>query len=46
MPGDAPSSLTDEEYVDVLAFDLKANGVDLSPGHLDAEKAETLVLHP
>lgn len=45
MPGDAPGSLTDEEYVDVLAFALKANGVDLSPGHLDAEKAQTLKLH-
>jgi polar amino acid transport system substrate-binding protein len=45
MPGDAPGSLSDEEYVDVLAFDLKANGVDLAPGHLDAERAQTLKLH-
>jgi cytochrome c len=46
MPGDAPGSLTDEQYVDILAFDLKANGVDLSPGHLDGESAKAVVLHP
>src|SRR5438309_518443 len=28
MPPDAPGSLTDEEYWAILAFDLKANGVD------------------
>ncbi len=45
MPGDAAGSLEDQEYVEVLAFDLKANGVELeSP--LDGENAKTVVLHP
>jgi mono/diheme cytochrome c family protein len=46
MPGDAPGSLADGDIVDILAFDLKANGVDLSPGHLDGDSAATVVLHP
>jgi cytochrome c len=46
MPGDAPGSLPDGDVVDILAFDLKANGVDLTPGHLDGESAASVVLHP
>lgn len=45
MPADAPGSLTDGEYVDILAFDLKANGVELD-APLDAQTAAELVLHP
>lgn len=44
MPADKPGSLTDAEYVDILAFDLKANGVDLQQP-LDGEVAKTLKLH-
>jgi len=43
MPGDDPGSLTDAEYVDILAFDLKANGVNLE-APLDGEVAKTLSL--
>ena len=45
MPGDAPASLEDQEYVEILAFDLKANGVEL-PQPLDATNANDVVLHP
>lgn len=45
MPGDDPGSLSDAQYVSILAFDLFANGVALeSP--LDAESAARIVLHP
>jgi mono/diheme cytochrome c family protein len=46
MPGDAPGSLTDEQYAAVMAFDLKANGVDLTGKTVDATTAPTIVLHP
>ena len=45
MPGDDAGSLSAEEYVAILAFDLKANGVKLDRP-LDAELAKELVLHP
>lgn len=45
MPGDDPASLEDQEYVEILAFDLKANGVELdSP--LSVDNAASVVLHP
>jgi len=42
MPPDAPGSLTDEQYFAILAFDLKANGLDLGEHRLDATTAATL----
>src|SRR5690348_10612580 len=30
MPADKPASLTTDQYYDILAFDLKANGVDVT----------------
>jgi hypothetical protein len=44
MPGNAPGSLADDEYVAILAFDLKANGVNLEKP-LDGDVAATLNLH-
>ena len=44
MPGDAPGSLSEEEYWAVLAFDLMANGIDLCDEKLDAELAASLVI--
>ena len=46
MPGNAPGSLTDDEYDAVLAFDLKANGVDLTGKTVDMGSAAAIVLHP
>ena len=46
MPANAPGSLTDEEYAAILAFDLKANGVNLADKTVDANTAGTIVLHP
>jgi cytochrome c len=45
MPPKKGGSLTDAEYAAILAFDLKANGVDLAGKTLDAKLAETIVLH-
>lgn len=44
MPGDDPGSLTDDEYLSIMAFDLGANGVTLDKP-LDAEVAASIVLH-
>ena len=46
MPPDKPGSLTDEQYAAILAFDLKANGVDMTGKKLDATTAPSFVLHP
>jgi len=46
MPPNAPGKLTDQEYWAILAFDLKANGVDLAGKKLDASSAPGVVLHP
>ncbi|HEY2514296.1 MAG TPA: cytochrome c [Polyangiaceae bacterium] len=46
MPPDAPGSLSEAQYWAILAFDLKANGVDLGNKHLDATSAPTVVVHP
>ncbi len=46
MPPKKPGSLTDEQYAAILAFDLKANGVDLKGRKLDATWAKDIVIHP
>jgi len=43
MPGDAPASLSTDDYFAVLAFDLHANGIDLDT-RLDATLAATLTI--
>lgn len=45
MPGDAPASLSTEQYLAIFAFDLTANGIKLDQP-LDAAKAQATVLHP
>jgi cytochrome c5 len=45
MPGDAPGSLATDQYLAIFAFDLTANGVNLSHP-LDGALAATIVLHP
>lgn len=44
MPPMAPGSLTEEQYWDILAFDLKANGIDLGDKKLDGALAQTLTI--
>ncbi|MCC7384832.1 MAG: c-type cytochrome [Deltaproteobacteria bacterium] len=44
MPGDAPGSLSEDEYLEILAFDLKANGIDLAQEKLTLEKAKSLTI--
>jgi mono/diheme cytochrome c family protein len=44
MPKDEPGSLAAEDYWRILAFDLKANGIDLKDQHLDGTLAATLVI--
>ena len=46
MPADKPGSLAPEEYLAILAFDLKANGVDLGTEPLTIEGLKTIVIHP
>ena len=45
MPAKKPGSLTTDEYLAILAFDLTANGVKLD-GKLTPEAAKKIVLHP
>jgi cytochrome c len=45
MPPGKGGSLSDEEYLAIMAFDLTANGVDLTGKTLDAATAEAIVLH-
>jgi mono/diheme cytochrome c family protein len=45
MPANAPGSLKVDEYLAILAFDLKANGVGLDQP-LTVERAGEIVLHP
>jgi mono/diheme cytochrome c family protein len=42
MPPNEGGSLSDEQYFAILAFDLKANGIDLGDKKLDAALAATL----
>lgn len=46
MPPGKGGSLTDDQYAAILAFDLKANGVDMTGKHVDAKTASSFVLHP
>jgi mono/diheme cytochrome c family protein len=46
MPPDNPGSLTEDQYWAILAFDLKANGIDLGGKRLDASTAPMVVIHP
>jgi len=43
MPGDAPGSLSADEYYAILAFDLHANGIDLDK-KLDGAVAASLTI--
>lgn len=45
MPANKPGSLEPDEYYDILAFDLKANGVDVGDEKLDAASAAQIKLH-
>jgi mono/diheme cytochrome c family protein len=45
MPGDAPGTLTTDQYLAIFAFDLTANGVKLE-APLDGAAAAAIVLHP
>jgi len=45
MPADKAASLTVEQYYDILAFDLKANGVDVTGKKIDAKSAAEIKLH-
>jgi cytochrome c len=42
MPPNKAGTLTEEQYWSILAFDLKANGIDLGDKKLDAALATTL----
>jgi cytochrome c len=44
MPAKKPGTLAQEQYWAILAFDLKANGIDLGDKKLDATVAPTLEL--
>ena len=44
MPAKKPGSLTTEQYLAILAFDLKANGIDLGREPLTMAKARELVI--
>ena len=46
MPADKPGSLTNDEYLAIMAFDLKANGVDLGAEPLTLDGLKAIVLHP
>jgi polar amino acid transport system substrate-binding protein len=45
MPAKKPGSLTADQYYDILAFDLKANGVDVSNKKIDPMTAAEIKLH-
>lgn len=45
MPPDAPGTLPESEYWDILAFDLKANGVPVAGKRIDATTAAAIKLH-
>ena len=45
MPGNKPGSLTADQYYAILAFDLKANGVDVSNKKIDPQTAAEIKLH-
>ena len=45
MPANKPGSLKADQYYDILAFDLKANGVDVSGKKIDPTTAAEIKLH-
>lgn len=45
MPGDDPGSLTEDEYRAIVAFDLKANGVDLTGKDVSDDTLAAIALH-
>jgi cytochrome c len=45
MPAAKPGSLSADEYYAILAFDLKANGVDVSGKKIDPTTAAQITLH-
>ena len=45
MPGNAPGSLSTDQYLAIFAFDLTANGIKLDKP-LDGPAAQAIVLHP
>jgi cytochrome c len=45
MPPKKPGSLTSEQYYDIIAFALKANGVDVSNKKIDATTTAAIKLH-
>jgi cytochrome c len=46
MPAKAPGSLKEDEYLDIMAFDLQANGVDLTGKTVTPDSLSAMVLHP
>jgi hypothetical protein len=44
MPPKKVGTLTPDEYLAVIAFDLKANGIDLGQERLTMAKAKTLTI--
>ncbi|HTM44904.1 MAG TPA: cytochrome c [Polyangiaceae bacterium] len=44
MPPGKAGSLSEDQYWDILAFDLNANGIDLGDKHLDDQLASTLTV--
>lgn len=46
MPADKPGSLSEKQYSSILAFTLKANGIDMEHERLNNASAGDFVLHP
>lgn len=46
MPPGMGDTLPAQDYLDIIAFDLKANGVDLSGKSITPDTLSTIVLHP
>jgi cytochrome c len=46
MPADQPASLESEQYWNILAYTLQANGKAPDGGRLDASSSVQMVLHP
>jgi mono/diheme cytochrome c family protein len=45
MPANKPGSLTADQYYEILAFDLKANGVDVTGKKINPTTAAEIKLH-
>lgn len=46
MPAKNPGSLAEDEYLAIIAFDLQANGVDLTGKTITPDSLAAMVLHP